>query len=87
MARGYTLNKLIDRIITVDESWMYHYDPELKQQRYWWKTATLPAPKTVKRSRSAEKIMIIIFFDSENFLYQHAVTLGSAVTADYYISV
>jgi len=27
------------------------------------------------------------FFDSEGFLYQHAVTLGRTVTADYYISV
>lgn len=84
---GGEANEEMNRIITVDESWMYHYDPELKQQSSQWKTAHSPPPKKAKMSRSAGKVMMIIFFDSEGFLYQHAVPQGRTVTADYYKSV
>lgn len=84
---GGDSNELIDRIITVDESWMYHYDSELKQQSSQWKTAASPPPKKAKSTRSAGKVMMIIFFDSEGFLYQHAVPQSHTVTGEYYKSV
>lgn len=84
---GGEANEQMCRIITVDESWMYHYDPELKQQSSQWKRAQSPPPKKAKLSRSAGKVMMIIFFDSEGFLYQHAVPQGQTVTAAYYKSV
>ena len=35
----------LDRIITVDETWLHYYDPEDKRQSCVWKTAQSPLPK------------------------------------------
>ena len=33
------------RVITGDETWVYQYDPEMKQQSAQWKTVNSPRPK------------------------------------------
>jgi len=35
----------LSRVITGDESWVYGYDPETKQQSSQWKSPTSPRPK------------------------------------------
>ena len=35
----------LSRVITVDESWVYGYDPETKRQSSQWKSPTSPRPK------------------------------------------
>ena len=42
---------------TMDETWIYHHDPKLKQERLQWIEAGSSAPKQVKSERSAKKIM------------------------------
>ncbi len=86
-ARFHSESTEFRNVITVDESWMFHYDPELKQQSSQWKTAASPPPKKAKVVRSAGKVMMIIFFDEEGMVYQHAVEQGVTVTAVYYIDV
>jgi len=39
------LNDILGRVITGDETWVYQYDPEMKQQSAQWKTANSPRPK------------------------------------------
>ena len=39
----------LSRIITGDESWVYGYDPETKQQSSQWKSPTSPRPKRPDR--------------------------------------
>ena len=41
----------LSRVITGDESWVYDYDPETKQQSWQWKTPSSPRPK--KRAKFA----------------------------------
>ena len=53
---------LMSRIITGDESWVYGYDPEAKQQSTQWKSPSSPRPQKARQSRSAIKSMLIIFF-------------------------
>ena len=43
------------RFITMDETWIYHHDPKLKQERLQWIEAGSSAPKQVKSERSAKK--------------------------------
>jgi hypothetical protein len=50
------------RVITGDESWIYGYDPETKQQSYW-KSPNSPRLKKVRQVKSKVKSMLIIFFD------------------------
>jgi len=53
----------LSRVITGDESWVYSYDPETKQQSFQWKSTMTPGPKKVKQVKSNVKSMIITFFD------------------------
>ena len=48
-------------IVTGDETWIYSYEPESKQQFTVWVFQNEPKPKVV-RSHSAAKQMIACFF-------------------------
>jgi histone-lysine N-methyltransferase SETMAR len=52
----------ISKVITGDESWVYGYDPETKQQSSQWKSPNSPRPKKARRVRSNVKSMLIVFF-------------------------
>ena len=56
---------VLKKVITGDESWVYGYDPETKQQSSQWKRPDEPRPKKARRSRSHVKSMLIIFFEGD----------------------
>jgi len=41
-------NLFLKRIVTGDETWIHHYDPESKQQSMQWKHASSPSPPEVQ---------------------------------------
>jgi len=53
----------MSRVINGDQSWVYGYDPETKQQSSQWKSPGSSRPKKARQSRSATKSMLIVFFD------------------------
>ena len=59
-----------DRLVTVDETWVYLYDPEMKYQSMEWKLPKEPSPKKVKASCSAVKVMLAVFWDAEGIIIQ-----------------
>ena len=77
----------LNRIVTVDETWISTYDPETKQESSMWKTPGSPSPKKFKVSRSATKRMFIVFFDVKGVILSHAVTERRTVNAAYYSKV
>lgn len=52
----------ISNVVTGDESWVYGYDPETKQQSSQWKSPNSPRPKKARQVRSNVKSMLIVFF-------------------------
>jgi len=42
---------ILGPVITGDETWVYHYDPEIKWQIAQWKPANSPRPKKFCRSK------------------------------------
>lgn len=74
-------------IITADESWIYYYDPETKQQSSEWVGKGEPPPKKFHGEKSTAKAMMITFFDYRGMVYTHTVSKGETVSATYYISV
>jgi hypothetical protein len=52
----------ISTIITDDESWVYGFNPETKQQSSKWKMPDSPQPKKVRQVRNNVKSMLICFF-------------------------
>jgi len=43
----------LSRLMTVDETWLYHYDPETKQQSMEWQHSGSPHPKKFQVQKSA----------------------------------
>jgi len=77
----------MSRIITGDESWVYGYDPETKQQSSQWKSPESPRPKKARQSRTALKSMLIVFFDIRGIVHHEFVPQGQTVNAQFYCSV
>ena len=77
----------MDRIVTVDETWISLYTPETKAQSTMWKTPGSPSPKKFKMSQSTKKQMFVVFFDARGVILAHAVPQGQTVDAAYYTKV
>ena len=54
--------QFLKNIVTGDESWVYGYDPETKQQSSQWKGPSSPRPKKGRQVRSKTKVMLLAFF-------------------------
>lgn len=64
----------LKRIITVDETWVYHFDPESKMQSSRWKHTYSPPLKR-------------LFFDMEGVVLCHAAPENQSINAVYYSKV
>ncbi|GBP09864.1 Histone-lysine N-methyltransferase SETMAR [Eumeta japonica] len=62
---GDNIDEICDRIVTVDETWVRQYDPESKQESMQWTKKGERPPKKFKVQKSASKLMVTIFWDSE----------------------
>ncbi|GFW66004.1 histone-lysine N-methyltransferase SETMAR [Trichonephila clavipes] len=49
------------RIVTGDETWCHHYEPETKRDSMQWKHASSPLPKKFRAVKSAGKVLLIVF--------------------------
>jgi len=58
----------LDRIVTQDETWVHHFDPQTKWQSMIWKHVTSPTPKKFKVTPSAGKVMVMVFWDSQGVI-------------------
>jgi len=77
----------MSRVITGDESWVYGYDPETKQQSSQRKSPGSPRPKKARQSRSATKSMFIVFFNIRGIVHHGFVPEGQTVNAEFYCNV
>ena len=78
---------VLKKVITGDESWVYGYDPETKQQSSQWKRPDEPRPKKARQSRSHVKSMLIIFFDCEGVVHYEFAPRGQTINKEYYVEV
>ena len=79
--------RAVSDILTGDETWIYHYDPETKQQSKEWVEEDAPPPTKVRRAKSVGKQMWAIFFRSSGFVAAVALEDRKTVTADWYTTV
>jgi len=47
-------NDFLSRLVTMDETWLYYYDPETKQQSIDWRHSGSPRPKNSECKNSLE---------------------------------
>ena len=77
----------VRRFITMDEIWVYHYDPESKQEaKEWCEPGTL-APKRVRVQKSAKKVLASVFWDAKGILFVDYLQSGKTINSDYYCNL
>ena len=72
------------RLVTLDETWLYQYDPEMKCQSKQWKTREEPTPKKAKVSRSAVKVMLTVFWGMEGVIMLDYLPKNKTMNGEYY---
>jgi histone-lysine N-methyltransferase SETMAR len=77
-------SKSVSYIVTGDETWIYAYDPETKQQSTVWVFEDEPAPTKVTRSRSATKQMVAVFFRKSGPVAAIPLVKQRTVNAEWY---
>ncbi len=77
---------LLKRIITGDESWVWCFDPETKQQSSQWIWRGVnPCLKKFRHSRSTKKIMLVAFFDIDGIVH-HEFVKGT-IKSEVYVQI
>ena len=78
-------NEFFGRLITGDESWIHHYEPESKRRSMQWRHPTSPKPKKFKSQKSAEKITATVFWDVQGFILVDFMPKGGTINSEAYI--
>jgi hypothetical protein len=81
---GFVFNQfcivtILERIVTADETWLHHYEPESKALSMAWKRPTSSVAKKFKSQPSAGRIMLTFFWDMEGAVLINFTPKGETV--------
>ena len=87
--RRYRLegDSFLDRIITTDETWLWLFDPETKQQSSVWKRSSAPPPSKARVNKCGAKFTCMMFADRRGMILTHIVPNKVTINSDYYTKV
>ena len=71
----------------MDETWLYHYDPETTQQLMEWRHSDSPHPKKFRVQKSAGRFLASISWDQDGILLTDYLPEGQSINAEYYSSL
>lgn len=74
----------LSRIVTTDETWVHHYEPESKRQSMEWKHVQSPTKKKFKSQRAVGKVMLTVFWDMKGPVTIDFLQRGTTVNAENY---
>ena len=74
----------LNRIVTTDETWAFHYEPESKRQSLQQKHMTLPMKKKFKGQRTLHKVMLTVFWNIEGAITLDFKSQGTTVNSANY---
>lgn len=80
-------DELFSRIVTCDETWIHHYDPETKQQSMQWQPRGQRAPVKFRSQPSAGKVMASVFWDAKGILMIDYMPHKTTITGVYYATL
>ena len=78
--------RFLRSIITSDESWVHHYDPESKMQSMQYRHKNSPSPKNFKVVESARKVLLTILWDMEGIVHIEFLEQGTTINSERYVS-
>ena len=77
-------DEFMNSIVTGDESWAHHYEPETKRQSMQWRHLGSPSPKKFKCVPSAGKVMVTVFWDAHGVLLVDFLPKGETINSSRY---
>ncbi|GFO12120.1 histone-lysine N-methyltransferase SETMAR [Plakobranchus ocellatus] len=77
-------NKLLEHLITGDETWLHLSTPETKSDSMTWKHRSSPVTKKFKVRQPATQVMATVFWDSRGMILLDILPKGESVNADRY---
>ena len=79
-------DQFLFNIVTGNESWIHHFDPEEKRLSMQYRHTSSPRPKKFKTMPSAGKILLTVFFwDSQRLYMTEFLEAGNTVNSARYI--
>ena len=85
--RWHDSNNFLLRLVTMDETLLYHYDPETKLQSMEWRHSSSPHPKKFQVQKFAGKVLTSIFWDQDAILLIDYLPKSQTINAEYYSSL
>jgi len=80
-------NDFLSRLVTIDETWLYQYDTETKQQSMEWRHSGSSPPPKKRVQKSAGKFLASIFWYQDGILLIDYLPKGQINNAEYYSSL
>ena len=77
-------NTFLKIFVTMDETWVHHFQPKTKQQSKQWKHLGSLPPKEANTGMFPGKVMITMFWDAEGVLLVDYLDEGHTITWAYY---
>ena len=74
----------LEEIVTSDETWVYHFQPDSKAKNKVWVSSEGDRPVIAGRCKTSNRMLYAIFFDSKGPVFQIPVPKGSSVTGKFY---
>ena len=74
----------LEDIVTDDETWIYHFQPDSKAKNKVWVSSEGDRPVIAGRCKTSNCKLYAIFFDSKGPVLQIPVLKGSSVTGKFY---
>jgi [histone H3]-lysine36 N-dimethyltransferase SETMAR len=78
-------DEFLGRIVTGDETWLHHFDPETKRQSLEWHHTTSPRTKKFKVVASAGKVMATVFWDMHGVILVDIMPTGATINSESYV--
>ena len=61
-------NDFLSGMVAMDETWLYHYEPETKKQSMEWRRSSSTHPKKFRVQKFAGKVLASIFWNQDGIL-------------------
>ena len=75
-------NDFLSRMVTMDETCLYHYDSDTKQQSMEWRHSGSPRPQKIPSAKLRWKSSRLEFLGSRR--HPHYLPKGQTISAEYY---
>ena len=79
-------DNFLNCIITGDDTWVHHHEPETKWQYVQWKYSFFSSKKS-KSCPSASKLLLAVFWDFQRHILKHYMVRGIMVISVNYCDI